>query len=337
MRYPFGQARLYRGGPSSGWEDGGRQIMAAPDSAQQAAAAAAQTARRGAAYNLRGAILMILSMAAFTLEDVFLKLAFQTLPYGQILFMFGLGGALAFGVLVRASGAPLAPPGIFSPLILMRSVFEVIGRFGYTFALVLIPLSSAAAILQATPLVVVAGAAIFFGERVGWRRWMAIAAGFAGVLLILRPGTDAFEPAAIFAVIGMLGFAFRDLSTRAVPAGMSNMQLAFQGFVLLTGVGAVVLAVTGGAVMPGPAAAGAVLGSIVFGMAAYYALISAMRTGEVSVVTSFRYTRMVFALILGFFLFSETPDAPMLIGSAIIIASGLYTLWRGHRRARGGR
>lgn len=303
--------------------------MAAPDSAQQ-------IARRGASYNLRGALLMTLSMAAFTLEDVFLKLAFQTMPYGQILFLFGLGGAVAFGVLVRASGAALAPRAIFSPLILLRGVFEVMGRFGYTFALVLIPLSSAAAILQATPLVVVAGAALFFGERVGWRRWLAILAGFAGVLLILRPGTEAFEPAAIFAVIGMLGFAGRDLITRAVPAGMSNMQLAFQGFVLLTAVGAVVMAFTGGAVMPGPAASGAVLGAIVFGMIAYYALISAMRTGEVSVVTSFRYTRMVFAMILGLIVFAERPDAATLIGAGIIIASGLYTLARGQRRARAG-
>ncbi len=283
--------------------------------------------------NLRGSLWMVAAMAGFAVEDMFLKSAAATLPVGQIMVFFGAGGTLLFAILTKLRGEALFPVAMKSPVILIRALFEVSGRLFYTLAIALTPLSSASAILQASPLLVVAGAALVFGERVGWRRWAAIALGFAGVLIVLRPGADSFTPLSLFAVLGTIGFAGRDLATRAAPQGLSNMQLGLYGFAMIVVAGASMLALFGGAAMPGPSAVLDLTAAILIGVAAYYALTAAMRTGSVGVVTPFRYTRLVFALSLGVTVFGERPDALTLIGSAVIVASGLYTLWRSSRRA----
>ena len=281
--------------------------------------------------NLRGSLLMIAAMAGFAVEDMFLKFAARQLPVGQILMIFGAGGMIGFTILAKAQGARLLTPALLSPSIFGRAGFEVMGRLFYTLAIALTPLSSASAILQATPLVVVAGAALIFGETVGWRRWSAISVGFLGVLVILRPGLEGFTPLSILAVLGMLGFAGRDLATRAAPKTISNLTLGVYGFAILVPTGAALLAWTGGAVWPSGFTTLALAAATAFGVAGYYALTAAMRVGEVSLVTPFRYTRLLFALILGAVFFAERPDAATLIGSGIIVGSGIYTLLRGRR------
>lgn len=282
--------------------------------------------------NLRGSVLMVAAMAGFALEDMFIKSAARSLPVGEILILFGLAGMAAFIALALRRSERVLHPAILSRPILLRAMSEVAGRLGYTLALAFTPLSSASAILQATPLVVVAGAALFFGETVGWRRWAAILVGFAGVLIILRPGLEGFELASLWAVLGMLGFAGRDLATRAAPPVLSNVQLGIYGFFMLIPTGAAMLAVTGGWLVPDAATTRDLALATLFGVAAYYGLTAAMRIGEVSVITPFRYTRLVFALALGMAVFAERPDAATLAGSAIIIGSGLYTLVQGRRR-----
>ncbi len=241
---------------------------------------------------------------------------------------FGLGGTLAFAILTRKRNEVLIHPAIVSRPLLFRMVSEVIGRLAFVIALALIPLSTVSAILQATPLVVVMGAALFFGERVGWRRWSAILAGFVGVLLILRPGLDGFDPATLFAVLGMLGFACRDLATRAAPPVLSNMQLGVYGFFILVPTGFLMLLYSGGAVWPTLVSGLQIAAATAIGVLSYYSLTIAMRTGEVSVVTPFRYTRLVFGLLLGIVIFAERPDTMTLAGSMIIVGTGVYTLMR---------
>jgi len=285
--------------------------------------------------NTRGSIAMVLAMAAFSLEDMFIKAASSTVPVGEILVLFGLGGTLAFIVLTLKRGERILSRAILSPAILTRVVCEIAGRFGFTLAIALTPLSSASAILQTTPLVVVAGAAIFFDERVSWSRWLAILIGFVGVLMIIRPGLDGFESASLFAVLGMLGFAGRDLATRAAPAELSNMQLGVYGFFILIPTGLVMLTYSGDAVWLDLTSGSQIVAAILFGVIAYYLLTVAMRTGQVAVVTPFRYTRLVFALLLGAIVFSERPDTITLLGSVVIVGSGIYTLLRSHRVAVG--
>ncbi len=157
------------------------------------------------------------------------------------------------------------------------------------------------------------------------------------MLIILRPGVEGFTALSLLAVLGTLGFAGRDLATRAAPPVLSNLQLGIYGFAMMVPTGAVLLAVSGGAAWPSGVATAELAAATVVGVAAYFSLTVAMRTGEVSVVTPFRYTRLIFALILALLVFDERPDALTLLGSAIIVASGIYTLLRSRRQAQANR
>ena len=289
------------------------------------------TAAKGVSANLRGALWMVAAMAGFAVEDMFLKAAAKHMPLGQALLIFGLIGAVAFALMARAKGEAVFHPAALSRPLLIRSGFEVTGRLCYSLAIALTPLSVASAILQATPLVVVAGAAVLFGETVGWRRWTAILVGFAGVLVILRPGLDGFDALSLLTILGLIGFAGRDLATRAAPPVLSNLQLGVYGLSMLAVAGAILLGISGGAKVPDAMGAGLILATSAFGVFAYFALTVAMRTGDVSAVTPFRYTRLVFAMILGVLVFGERPDALTLLGSALVVGAGIYALVYGRR------
>lgn len=157
--------------------------------------------------NLRGALLMSLAMAGFAIEDMFIKLLAGTLPIGQVLLFLGLGGALVFGTITYRRGEQVISPALLTRAVIIRNLCELVGTVGFVLSFVLASLSTASAILQATPLVVTIGAVLFLGEKVGWRRWTAIGVGFGGVMLIVRPGMAGFEPASLFAVVGVLGLA----------------------------------------------------------------------------------------------------------------------------------
>lgn len=277
--------------------------------------------------NQRGALFMTASMAGFAVEDVFVKAAAHTLPLGQVLLTIGLTGMLIFSAMAARQGEALLPPAFLSRAMLIRCGFEITGRLFYGLAITLTALSTTSAILQATPLVVVAGAALVFGEKVSLQRWLAVLVGFAGVLVILRPGSD-FSSLSLLAVVGLLGFAGRDLATRAAPKGLSNRQLGALGFAMLATAGAILLVVTGGAHVPSGLALMHLAGGTVFGMLGYHALTYAMRTGEVGAVTPFRYTRLVFAMVLAMALFGERPDLVTWIGAALVVGSGIFALTR---------
>ncbi|MEP3233220.1 MAG: DMT family transporter, partial [Hyphomicrobiales bacterium] len=211
----------------------------------------------------------------------------------------------------------------------IRVFFEITARLFYTLAISLIPLSAATVIMQATPLVVVIGAALVFGEKVGWRRWTAIFIGLVGVLIIIQPGTDSFSALSILAVIGVLGFAGRDLASRAAPASLSTSILGLYGFLAIAVAGVLFLAWEPAAfVWPSAEVSLFLLGAVLFGVGSYACLMIAMRTGEVSAVTPFRYTRLIFGIALGIAVFGEQLTLSMVIGSGLIVLSGLFILWR---------
>ena len=278
--------------------------------------------------NLRPILLMVGSMAGFAIEDMLIKYLALEMPTGQFLILIGGGGGLVFAVMAHQQGQLVLSADFLQPIIIIRNLGEVIGTLGFVTAIVLTPLSSASAILQATPLAVTLGAALFLNEAVGWRRWSAIGIGFCGVVLVIRPGMDGFQPASLFAVQGVIGLAMRDVATRAAPAKISSLVLSAHGFAMLVPAGAVLLWISGGAVAPSPTGYGLLAAALIVGVTSYYALTLSMRLGDVAVVTPFRYVRLVFALIIGVTLFEEDPDLWTLIGAAIIILSGLYTFFR---------
>ena len=278
--------------------------------------------------DLRGSLFMVSAMAGFAVEDAFLKAATREVAVGLALVILGLAGVVVFSVVALRAGAMPLPRSILSPTMALRSGFEIVGRLFYALAIALTPISTASAILQATPLVVVLGAALIFGERIGWRRWALILLGFVGVLIILRPGLEGFSGLSLLALIAMAGFAGRDLATRAAPLALSNAQLGVTGFIMLALSGVIILTVTGGAALPSPGTLGLLAGASLFGILAYAALTQAMRTGAVGVVTPFRYSRLPFAVMLGVGVFGERPDTATLAGSALIVACGIVLLTR---------
>lgn len=279
--------------------------------------------------NLRGALIMVLSMLGFAIEDMFIKLIGTDIPIGQIIFMLGTGGALCYGAMVVMKGEPLMDRAMLTRPILLRALGEIVGTLGFVSAIVLTPISSASAILQATPLVVTLGAALFLGDPVGWRRWSAILVGMLGVLLVIRPGMDSFQALSLLAVLGVLGLSLRDLATRRVPKSTSTFQLSFLAFLALVPASLLYMLGTGTAFAPMSGVQWLFMGAaLTTGMVAYYGIVAAMRIGEISFVTPFRYARLLFAMVVGITIFGERPDLLTYVGATIIVASGIYTVWR---------
>lgn len=281
-------------------------------------------------------------MAAFALEDTLVKWAAREMPLGQVLLLFGLGGMVVFAlasalVSVRVPKDPAGPllqPAMLSRTMRLRAVFELCGRLFFALAITLTPLSSATAILQATPVLVVLGASVFFGERVGLLRWAAVVAGLLGVLVVLRPAAGDFSALSLLTLVALVGFAGRDLASRAVPATLGTRHLGFSGFAVLLLAGALVALWQGRAfVMPTAPVAGVLVLMVAVGALAYAALMKAMRTGDIATVTPFRYTRLLFGVGLGVLCFDERLDTAMLAGCAVIVSAGLLIAWDGRRRA----
>ena len=279
--------------------------------------------------NFRGAILMVLSMVLFAFEDVFVKLLSNELPYSEVLALVGLLGAICFVLWLRLRGGRLWTRDLVRPIVLLRSLGEAVGSVGFFVALALTDLSSTSAIQQALPLMILMGAALFLGEPVGWRRWSAIIVGFLGVLLVIRPGLDGFQPVSLMALLAVFGLAARDLATRRIPPHIRSEQLAASAFFAVFLAGVVKALVVGQEfVMPTLRQWLVFLVCMGFGVGGYALLVAATRLGEASALAPYRYTRLVFALILAFVVFDERPDGLTLTGAAIIVASGCYMMWR---------
>ena len=285
--------------------------------------------------NILGAAFMVFAMFCFAVEDALIKLLADAIPVGQVLSSICLGGLIAFLGWALVKGDRLWQPAYLDSKVLLRSFCDVAGSVMFVTSLTLIPLTTASAVIQATPLVVAMGAAVFLGQAVGWRRWLAIFVGFVGVLIIIRPGMEGFTPATLLAVGGMLGLAARDLFTRGLTVQLSGPQLATHTFALVVPAGLALSILRGQPfVMPDASQSLILLAAIMIGMIAYLAIVAATRGGNAGIISSFRYSRMIFALVIGYLMFTEIPDAATLIGAAIIIASGIYTLWRETRLRR---
>ncbi len=285
--------------------------------------------------NLNGILLVIASMAAFTLEDMFIKRLSGEIPVGQILIMLGIGSGSVFAAVALYKRENLFASAAWRGAALMRSVSEALGAMAFATALSLVDISTVAAVFQALPLVITMGAALFLGEQVGWRRWSAICVGFCGVLLIVRPGLEGFDPSVVLVLIAVLAIAARDLLTRLVDTTVSSTVVSFQAFASLLVAGGALLLITGSEPQAIDARqSGMMLGGILFGVLGYYAIVVATRIGDASAITPFRYSRLLFSILVGVLVFGERPDALTLAGAALIIASGLYTFVRERRLVR---
>lgn len=283
--------------------------------------------------NLRGAAFMTGSMVCFTANDAFLKALSGHLPLFQTLFLRSIAALILLSLLARAMRQfTLKISREDRKRLAMRTVTEIAAAFFFISALFNMPIANVSAILQALPLTVTLAAAVFLHEAVGWRRLSAILIGLVGVLIIIRPGGDGFSLFSLYAVGAVVAVTARDLIARqmssALPSTMAAVVTA-TGLLIFSGLASVFETwkpVTGEALLY-------LAGSALFIMGGYVFSVSAMRSGEIGFVTQFRYSSLLTALILGFLFFNEWPDALTLVGAGIVVATGLFTLYRERRQS----
>lgn len=274
---------------------------------------------------------MTVSMAAFAGVDAFVKLASRTISAGQILGLSSLAIFVIFFVLLKANGERFFSRKAFGRAMVIRSIGEVVGTVGIIIALGLVPLSTVTVMGQALPLAVTMGAALFLNEAVGIRRWTAVAVGFLGVLVILRPGLEGFDPNVLWVLLYIFGLGARDLASRVLPESVSTPFAVAWSMVGVTAFGFLMIPFQGGWHPVDTYAALYLTGMVISASAAIALITVAMRTGEVSAVAPFRYARIVFALIVAFVVFDEVPDWVTWAGSGLIVGSGLYAFLRERR------
>ena len=277
--------------------------------------------------NLQGALFMVVAMAGFAVNDAIVKSLGNTLNLGQVLMLRGLFATVMIYFLARLFGQWRSPHFLVMPRVLQRVSGELIATASFITALFNMPLGNTTAILQALPLALTAAAAVFFGEPVGWRRLAAILIGFAGVMIVIRPGLEGFNIYSVLVLVAVGGCVIRDLTTRILPMEIPGLMITFSTSLAVTLMGAAIIPFQGwnpiGAIEWAKIAA-----TSIFLIVGYYFVISAMRVGDIGFVSPFRYAVLIFAMIGGFFAFGERPDLLTLAGSAIIVATGVYTLYR---------
>ena len=284
--------------------------------------------------NLRGAFFMAVAMAGFCLNDTMMKLVFADLELFQSIFLRGL----LLSVLIAVVGLHrrqllYKPTPLDARFLGLRLLGEIGSATCFLTALYHMPIANATAIIQAIPLAITLAAALFLGEKVGWRRYSAIAVGFAGVLIIVRPGAEGFTAYSIWAVVAVVFMVLRDLSTRRFSAAMPSLYAAFMT-ALATAVFAGLMALTQDWQPLAPRHLGLLSASAGFLFFGYLFSIKAMRVGEVAVVSPFRYSILIWAIVLGIFVFSEFPDFWTLVGAAVVVGMGIYTFYREQRLMR---
>ncbi|WP_093097014.1 DMT family transporter [Shimia aestuarii] len=281
--------------------------------------------------NLKGALLMMCSMAAFTLNDTCVKLLGPEVPLFQMLFLRGAASTLLIWGLARSLG-PIRVrfPARDWGLVGLRTGAEIAAAYFFITALYHMPIANVTAILQVLPLTVTLCGALFLGEAVGWRRMGAIIVGFLGMLLIVRPGPDGFDIYALYALAAVVAVTVRDLATRGMSRKVPSMTVtlaASLGVTLFSGVASLGVewaTLDVGQLMLLGGAAFFILGGYLFS-------VLVMRTGDVSFTAPFRYTGLLWALVMGFVVFGDWPDALTLAGGAIVVGAGVFTLIRGRR------
>ncbi|MEV8467071.1 DMT family transporter [Fluviibacterium sp. DFM31] len=289
-----------------------------------------------ASRNLRGAFLMTLSMAAFVGNDACMRAMAGTLPVAQILVLRSgvtalilLALAIQGGLLVQL--LRLERRGW--ALVALRSLAEIWTAFSVLISLQHLSLSTFTAIIQAGPLSVALAGAVFLKEPMGWRRLVAILIGFGGVMIIIRPGTEVFDIWSLAGLSAVAGFTLRDLTARRVPAHFSPILTALCGAIAVLLAAAVISpAVTWQ--MPTPPLWAGIVAAAMFSAAAYVLAVRCMQVGEIAFVTPFRYTGLLWALLLGVLFLGERPDLLTMVGAAIVLATGGFTLYREHQARR---
>jgi drug/metabolite transporter (DMT)-like permease len=278
--------------------------------------------------NVRGILLMVISMAGFAIEDLFLKYLSHDVPAAQIMIVTGFGGALVMLVAAMVTGAPIYSSKLWDRHIVIRTLADLFGSLFFIWALVLLPLTMLSSIIQVIPLAVTAGAALILKEKVGIRRWSAICTGFIGVMIIIRPTSEGIQIGAVLALLMVITLSIRDLATRQMKANVPSITLSIYAFIAFGVAGLLTLIFDAQWVHLEPRHIVWFTLAVAFATFAYFCIVVSTRIGDASVVAPFRYSRLLFALVLAMTFLGERLDTITIFGIVLVIGSGLYTFWR---------
>lgn len=278
--------------------------------------------------NLKGASFMMLSMAGYVLNDTLMKLTSADVGLAQGVFVRGVmaSGLLALFAAYKHQLFHRATwPEI--RVVLLRALAEIAATYCYLTALFHMPLASLTAIMQSLPLTVTLAGALFLGHKVGWRRYGAILIGFVGVLVIIRPSGDGFNSYAIWGVAAVGCVTLRDLMAAKLhpntPSSFAAMFTAV-GVTLVAGIAALFETWQ----PMGTFNFAYLAAAAIFILVGYVTSVSAMRYGEIAFVSPFRYTVLIWALVIGILVFNNFPDGWTMVGTAIVVGTGVFTFYR---------
>lgn len=287
--------------------------------------------RSARADALRGILLMLCSMSAIAVLDAIAKLLSHRLPGVQVTWGYFTCILLALTVYAALRGR-----SIFGLLRSRRPVLQIlraaalVGSLSLLFTgLAYLPLAEATTISFTSPLFVVALSGPLLGERVGLHRWGAVIVGLLGAVIVMRPGSEMFQPAALFPLFGAVFFAFFQIVTRR----LGNADDPITTIAWTAGGGALILTPVMPFVWMTPVAPELAIfvGMGALGLVAHLCLVGAFALGDASMLAPFNYVRILWAIALGVVLFGDWPDVGTLVGGAVIVASGLYVLVRESR------
>ena len=278
--------------------------------------------------NIKGALIMSGSMLAFVLNDGLMKILFADWSIYQAIFLRGiLTIPLMLFFAWRTKQLFVKLSSSDWKFIIIRTASEVGAAIFFLSALAHMPLANVTAILQVLPLAVTMGAAVFLRESVNWRRWLAIFIGFIGVMIIVRPGMEGFSIYSISALGAVACVTVRDLTTSRLSSKTPSMFVALITGIAITVLGAVMLPTVTWKPIYNAHWLILIISAIaiIFG---YLFSVMAMRYGDASFIAPFRYTAMLWAIIIGILLFNDWPDQLTLMGTTIIVVTGIYSFYR---------
>jgi len=281
--------------------------------------------------NMRGAFFMVTCMAAFGINDALIKSSSEHFTLVQTIFIRSIFTSILLGIFAwRQKAFRVVIAGRDWKLIFLRMVGEIIGAYLFLYSIFNMPLANATALLQSMPLAITLAAALFLKEDVGWRRYLAVLIGFGGVMIIVRPGTEGFNSFSFFALGAVVLFVCRDLTTRKISKTIPSSMVSF-----VTSLG---IMVTSACALPlvewqtvTLENTSILMAASLFVIVGYVLSVSAMRTGDIGFVSPFRYTILLWSILLGILVFGDIPDIWTITGSVIVVTTGIYTFYRERR------
>jgi drug/metabolite transporter (DMT)-like permease len=286
-------------------------------------------ADRTSQTTLRGIVYILAAMAVLSTMDTLIKWLAAHFPVMQIYLFRALFALVPILAWVARSGSFR---GLRTDRFLAhvwRSIFAIAALVLFIYALRSMPLTDAVAIGFSAPLMITALSSPLLGERVGGRRWAAVACGFVGVLVMIRPGTSLFDPVALIALVSAFSYALGIIAIRRLIRTESTPAMVF--YLSINGAAVGFAAIPFGWVWPSWPQFLALLSVGLLGGIGQLLLTAAYRLAPVAVIAPFDYSAMLYVTILGYLVFGELPDATLLVGAAIVVVSGLV-LVRGESR-----